>query len=462
LLDLATATPLVRDALKDLPGFETAHSLLRYFASKASLRSGDRDKTDCIVTYLFRNPCEPSPAWSRPEIDSSYVSISQAAQGFGRELYRALEDVHCDSMAHEHVALLGEFEFLYQELEEFRHFDQILDSGIVQRVRELKQSLGKSFYHPNSLSTIAAWNDMFGRKFEVLFQDTAKQIKTFAENVQEEGSSLMARVDGDISVKQLSEVETKELVVEDYQAARDEFRKVLRYQRALDGRRAMPLALVGSRLSEAAPVEIAQPEEDLRQPLAASVAGAAAAHARYAIAAKAQFLAMPRSRAVDNSLQEDKIHSAREQIKEYVRSTTDSRMAAVVPVKRTRITLYHAEVEAFRADYGEEDSFRARYAAMMQILVAYLALMIVEVDGYNQRARSDYLWKPHADALNYLLSTLDKQRMEAQELMAVARASGLSDKATALQASLEKVNNYAKTVSQTLQAKDQHTFGQSS
>src|SRR5262249_2711720 len=41
LLDLATTPPLVRDSLKTLPGFNTAHSLLRYFATKASVRSGD-------------------------------------------------------------------------------------------------------------------------------------------------------------------------------------------------------------------------------------------------------------------------------------------------------------------------------------------------------------------------------------------------------------------------------------
>jgi hypothetical protein len=81
--------------------------------------------------------------------------------------------------------------------------------------------------------------------------------------------------------------------------------------------------------------------------------------------------------------------------------------------------------------------------------------MIVEVDEYNQKAGSAYLWKPHADALGYLLATLDKLGMEAHQLMAIARARGLSDKATALQASLDKVKSYAKTVSQTLQAADQ-------
>ena len=90
LLDLATTPPQVRDALKTIPGFDTAHSLLRYFASKASVRSGDRDKTDCIITYMFRHPVGDPPGWHRPEVDSSYVYISQAALAFEAQLYRAL------------------------------------------------------------------------------------------------------------------------------------------------------------------------------------------------------------------------------------------------------------------------------------------------------------------------------------------------------------------------------------
>jgi len=470
LLDLATTPPLVRDALKVLPGFDIAHSLLRYFAAKASVRSGDRDKTDCIITHLFRNPQGNPSTWHRPEIDSSYLFISQAALAFEGELYRALGDVHYESMAQEHVQLLREFEFLYQELEEFRHFDQIMDSGIVQRVRELKQSLGKAFYHPDSLANIAAWNDVFGRKFDALFHDATKQIKTFAEHVQKEGGSIMSRVDGDITVKELSEIETSELLAEDYQYAQDEFRKVSRYQKAVD-KRPMARAAAAANSSRlitppsppVGPRPTIPPSPDA-QPLAAPVAAppppppaqaqtpskpeAAAAHR----STKAEVLAVPPSQAVQNAVQEGKIHSAREQIKMHVRDAKDSQSAHTVPVKKTKLTLSLAEVEAFKADYEGEKSFRASYAAIMMTIVAYLLRMIVEVDEYNQKASSAYLWKPHADALGYLLTTLDRLGMEAEQLMAVARARGLSDKATCLQASLDKLKDYAKTVSQTLQA----------
>lgn len=93
----------------------------------------------------------------------------------------------------------------------------------------------------------------------------------------------------------------------------------------------------------------------------------------------------------------------------------------------------------------------------MMNIVAYLSRMIVEVDEYNQKATSAYLWKPHADALAYLLSTLERLSMEAEAVMAVARARGLQGKASALQSSLTKLRDYGKTVSQTLQAAGQNT-----
>jgi hypothetical protein len=127
-------------------------------------------------------------------------------------------------------------------------------------------------------------------------------------------------------------------------------------------------------------------------------------------------------------------------------------MAHFVTIKKTRITLTPAELEAFRADYQGEKSFRADYANVMMNVVAYLSRMIVEVDEYNQKASSAYLWKPHADALAYLLSTLERLNMEATSVLETARARGLQEKAAALQASLDKLREYARTVSQTLQA----------
>ena len=456
LVDMAVTPPMVREALRQTPGPETAYALLRYFVAKASSRFSDRDKTDCVITHLFRTPCDGSPhQWQRPETDSSYYHMTQAALAFEGETYRALGDVQVESMPPNHVKLLHEFEFFHQELEEFRHFDQITDSAIVQRVRELKQSLGKSFYHPDSLSNIAVWNDVFGRRFDELFHDATKQIKTFAENVKREGGSILTRVEGDITVKQLTEIETQEILAEEYQNAQDQFRKVSQYKKAVDHKK---VARPGYATGPARPIPSPGPAT-VGAPVAvahAVSAGLAAPSAPPKIQAKqdAEVLAVPPSPAIQNALQEGKLHSTRETIKEHVRKA-EPKLAHIVSVKSSKIMLSPAEVEAFRADYPGEKSFRADFAKILMLLVSYHARMVIEVDEYNQKSSSAYLWKPHADALGYLLSTLERLSLEAEQLKTLAQQRGLQDKATAVDATLEKVRKYAQTVSQTLQAADQ-------
>jgi len=372
-------------------------------------------------------------------------------------------------MPAEHVQLMREFEYFHQELEEFRHFDQVTDSSMVQRVRELKQSLGKSFYHPDSLANIAVWNDVFGRKFDDLFHEATRQIKTFAENVQREGGSIMSRVEGDITVKHLTEVEgqQQQILVEDYQNSQDQFRKISKYRKAVDNKRAgrttyapIPPRTVSpappqkpAAVNPTIPAFALQPVTNAAaqasapvQPLAAPVSSSKQP--------PAEILAVPPSQAVQNAVHEGKIHSTKDMIKNHVR-TADPGLAHIVPVRNSKLVLNPTEVEAFRAEYHGEKSFRADYANIIMLMVAYLSRMIVEVDEYNQKASSAYLWKPHADALTYLLSTLERINLEAEQVKRVAQGRGLQDKATAVEASLEKLKKYANTVSQTLQATNQ-------
>lgn len=461
LLDMAITPPMVRDELKRTHALSTAHCLLRYYVGKTSPRSNDRDKTDCVATYLFRKPDPDSPhQWTRPETDANYIAITQSAAAFELELHRALQGVDSEPVAPEHTALLREFEYFHQELEEFRNFDQITDSSIVQRVRELKQSLKKSLYNPAALSIIAVWNDIFGRKFDDLFHDATRQIKTFADTVQREGGSIMARVDGEVTVKELADIETSQILTEDYQNSQDQFRKVSRYKKAVDTKRTvrqqipppprftseppvLPIVKPGI-----APPSPAGPPPAFQKPVVPSMTGA---QAHVQARPQTEVLAVPPSQAVQNAVQEGKIHSAKEAIRNFVR-TTESKLAHIVPIKGTRVTLSTAEVEAFKADYDGEKSFRAQYVNILMIMVAYLSRMIVEVDEYNQKAKSAYLWKPHADALSYLLTTLNRVSMEAEQLRAIARQRGLQDKAAAIEASLHKLKDFGHTVAQTLQA----------
>jgi hypothetical protein len=195
------------------------------------------------------------------------------------------------------------------------------------------------------------------------------------------------------------------------------------------------------------------PSASVVQPVG-SIPLASAASVKPPAKADPEVLAVPPSQAVQNAVQEGKVHSTKETIKNYVR-TADAKLAHVVPVKKTKITLTPAEVEAFRAEYQGEKSFRADYANVMMLLVSYHARMVIEVDEYNQKATSAYLWKPHADALGYLLSTLERVNLEAQQIKGIAQQRGLQDKANSVDATLDKVRKYAQTVSQTLQAAHQ-------
>ena len=71
------------------------------------------------------------------------------------------------------MQLVREFQFLRQEVADFRHFDELIDSGVMQKVRDIKQSLDASFLHPSVLATVAAYNVYFGERFDSLFKRAA-------------------------------------------------------------------------------------------------------------------------------------------------------------------------------------------------------------------------------------------------------------------------------------------------
>src|SRR5207237_9504743 len=131
----------------------------------------------------------------QPHQAYSYMFSQKEAQEFQAEIERML-GVSTPELPPEHQQLLREFQYLHQEADEFRHFDQLMDSGILQRVRELKAQFGPSFYHPKVLASTAVYNVFFGRRFDELFRETAAQIRAFAAKVQQEGGSIMSSVDG--------------------------------------------------------------------------------------------------------------------------------------------------------------------------------------------------------------------------------------------------------------------------
>lgn len=397
LLDMAINPPMVRDALKDVTSNETADALLRYYIQKHSRSENDRDKTDFVATFLYR----------RMAGDKSREDLSQQ---FQKQLEQTLEGVPLPEIPKEHAQLVGEFEFIRQEVEDIRHFDKLMDSGISQRVREIKQSLQQSFYHPRSLAVIAAYNAYFGARFDELFRQAAQHIKTFAARAQQQGASIMSKVDGDVTVQHLDQVHEDVLNVE-YGRAQEQFRKVSQFKKVVD-----------KKMPAAAP---------------AIIGGGAAAAAP--------------APALMNDVEEGRMRSISESIRNFTRAADNKSGALVVPLPHGNCTLTPAEAEAFRADYLQEKSFRGDYARSMQRSVCLNTRMIAELRDYQGKRSSAYLWKPHADALAYLLASANKETETAGALIGLAQQRGLNDKITAMKATVDKLRTQCQTVAAALQ-----------
>ncbi len=421
LLDMAIAPLMVRDGLKDSTTTDTAEALLRYFYAKASSADPDRDKTDFIVTFLYRTRV-PADRQVRPEMDVDELSE------FEEELYTLLGDEEVAQLPEEHRQLVREFPFVRQEVDELRTFDELMDSAVIQRVREIKQRFGKSFYHPRVLATIAEYNVYFGRRFDELFKQTAQDIKSFAAAVQKQGGSIMSRVDGDITVKHLTEVKEHEVLNAEYGRAQEHFRKISKFKKAVD-----------LRTKRAARPVPADPSP---------VAAHAAAAAKPALAASVPGEHIPF--AINPVVELGKLHSMEDSIRNFVLAA-DPRQANIVPLKNGNLSLSHAEVEAFRAQYGAEKSFRAEYAASLRVVCALQSRFMAELLEFHSKQGSAYLWKPHADALTWLLTKAQQTEQQCAEILKTAEQRGLAEKALTLNASMQKLKVQIQLAADTLQ-----------
>ena len=113
----------------------------------------------------------------------------------------------------------------------------MIDSGVMSRVRELKQSFGRSFYHPGVLATIAPYNVAFAHRFDALFHGAISEIKNFARTVEELGGSILSNIDGvDVTVEHVQALEEGELLKIDYLYALDKFRRVSKLKKEIDKR----------------------------------------------------------------------------------------------------------------------------------------------------------------------------------------------------------------------------------
>jgi hypothetical protein len=421
LLDLAIPPVAIRDAVKENLALETSEALMRYLIDKHSPAESDRDKADCIATSLFRSFTENAPPLG--DVHDRTFQIMQLAQSYEDHLLRVL-GTQIPELPPQHQQLIGEFEFLHQEIDDFKHFDQIMDSGIVQRVRDIKQSFGDSFYHPKVLANVALYNAYFGKRFDDLFRSTTEQLKTFAARVQEEGASIMSKVEGDVTVKHLAEVDDQRLMAQEYGKAQENFRKISTFKKAVDKRGGKPAASAYATAASAAHQS--------------SHSQAPAAHAHAPAAHRAPTAHIPGTMAKHiNPAEETKINAQLDAMRSFVRVAEKS--CHVIPLTKGNMGITPSEAEALRAEFAHEKSFRADFANATAMLVALGARLKVEEVEFREKQSSAYLWKPHADAIAYIIQRSQDAFAMANQMMELAEKRGLQEKVAGLKASSLKL-----------------------
>jgi hypothetical protein len=426
LLDLAITPAMLRRAFVPETDPEIAEAMLRYFTRKKDLTDINRDKTDVVATFLYRHPRVPGQ-WERRGLG---LDGALPLSPFEIALIEILADADPVPLSDEHMQLLRNFDQLQDEAGRFRDLNAMLESGMIPRVRDLKQCFGVAFYHPGVLATIAQYNQAFGRRFDDLFLQATAQIRGFAEALEEQGGSILGNVDGvDVTVEHVAALKESELLRIDYDSALDKFRRVSKLKRTLEQHppvRRGPKAVRPPAAAKSTSLPAMRPTIDLPVMLAAVTPQQITA-------------------------EEGKLVKVEESIRVFVR-VADPKFRQVVPMRFFNLILTPAEANAYCADYLEEKSLRAGVARTLLRLVAVVGRMTTELEELRRSENSPSLWKLHADALVVLLQIERTVSESGERVQALARKHAAEPEIEALQQSLKKLHDCAAQVQLTLTA----------
>ena len=435
LLDMAISPAMLRRALTPETDSEVAEALLRYFVRRREPSDVNRDKTDLIATFLYRHPRVPGQ-WEQ----SGYgLDGALPLSPFEIALIEILADTDVPSLPEEHVQLLRRFDPLLEEVSRLRDFNALIDSGIIGRVRELKQWLDSSFYHPGVLATVSAYNANFGKKFDELFVKALTEIKTFGQALEEMGGTILSTVDGvEVTVEHVAAIEQKQMLQADYGSTLEKFRRVSKLKKELDRRPPIRRSLM---------TPAAQPTRTSGNGAAAAAKAAKAAGTK-APAAPPVFHP-PAVTAHQISAEESKLRRVEESIRVFVR-VADPKYRQVVPMRFFNLTLTTPEADAYGAAYLEEKSLRADVARMLIRLVSISARISTELEELKRSQKMSSLWKLHADSVVVLLDMASTATEEAGSVAKQAEQSGSGVAGRAIHESAQKLRNQSDVAVKTL------------
>jgi len=433
LLDMAITPAMLRKALTPDTDSEVAEALLRYFVRRREATDVNRDKTDLVSTFLYRHP-RVSGQWEQRGFG---LDGALPLSPFEIALIEILADSDVPSLPEEHVQLLRRFDPFLEEVGRFRDFNSLIDSGMIGRVRELKQWLDSSFYHPGVLATVAAYNTAFGKQFDDLFLKALSEIKNFGQALEEMGGTILTTVDGvEVTVEHVAAIEEKQLLQADYGNAFEKFRRVSKLKKELDRRPPIRRSLL-------------TPAARSTRSGGSAAAAPRAARTAAAKAAAAPVFQPPAITAQQISAEEAKLRRVEESIRVFVR-VADAKYRQIVPMRFFNLTLTTAEADAYGADFLEEKSLRADVAQMLIRLVSMSARISTELEELKRSQKMSSLWKLHADSVVVLLDMASTSTEDAGSLAKSAEQGRSGGAARALHESVKKLRMHSDLAVKTL------------
>ncbi|MGA9798357.1 MAG: hypothetical protein WBQ68_05075 [Terriglobales bacterium] len=434
LLDQAITPAMLRRAFTADTDPEIAEAVLRYFTRKKDTGDVNRDKTDLVATFLYRHPRVPGQ-WERRGFG---LDGSLPLSPFEIALIEILADTDVPSLSEEHVQMLRRFDPLLEEAQNCRDLNSLLESEIITQVRELKQALDSSFYHPGVLATIAPYNAAFGAKFDQFFHAAAAEIREFALALQEQGGSILGNVEGvDVTVEHVAALEESELLKIDYSTALDKFRRVSKLKQALERRPPIRRMSYSASLPTPAPTRNARPSP---------VKPSKAPRQRCALDVQAMRSAVTPQQI---STEETKIRQVEESIRIFVR-VADPKFRQVVPMRFFNLTLTPGEADACSAEYLDEKSSRGAVARALLRIVSVVARMSTELEELKRAENAPSLWKLHADSLLALLEVAASLSESASRAATEASDQGNRAAGETIHISLQRLRHRCDLIADTL------------
>jgi hypothetical protein len=428
LLDMAISPAMLRRAFVEQTDPEIAEAMLRYFVRKREHNDSDRDKTDIVSTFLYRHPRVPGQWEQRGYGLDGSLPLSP----FEIALIEILADSDLPGLPEDHIQILRRFDPLEEQVLRFRDLNALLESGIIQTVRQLKQTLEDSFFHPGVLATIAPYNATFGSKFDELFRAATKEIKDFAGELEDQGGTILGSVDGvDVTVDHVKAMDEDNLLKLDYGHALDKFRRVSKLKQTLE---------------QKPPMKRGAKQERPAAPAKPTVKTTSTVTVRPPFNLKAMRKAVTPQQVAS---EETKLLKVEESVRIFVR-VADPKFRQVVPMRFFNLTLTPAEAEAYCADYLEEKSLRAGVARVLLRLVAVTARLITELEELKRANNSPSLWKLHADSLVTLLEIAGNATENSERVSNLASQRGHRQQVEEIQTSLKKLRDYSGIAERTL------------